>query len=267
MGTSYTISKIYTRNKLFSSNKTFADPDVLAWVQAVISNGGDYNDLDIRAVDYFITECKQAGLWLLLDRVNIFAGRNLTAARVPLKIGSGVNIDANFNFVEADYVANSGLTGTNPKYLNPGLNNTWGSQISKTIGVLPITNGSGLIHIFSGNTNNGSTGMFKTTAPVFGFRINSVNTVTIGAPSAGNPFIATRNSPDSVSYISGTGSGSLSLASEAPATEPIYVFRSTSGNYFNGTLSGYLCGLGMSLSQITLLYTIWRRTAAILGRV
>lgn len=108
-------------NALFPVGPVIND-EAADWVTRVYSNGGTASQSTMLAVSQFVASCKSANIWSKLNRVNLFAGTQLAAALVPLKVGGGNATDTNVNFVAGDYTEATGLTGNGTtKYLNTGL--------------------------------------------------------------------------------------------------------------------------------------------------
>lgn len=98
------------------------DADALTWRSNVVANGGSVSPATLRAVSNFAKQCKLAGIWSKINRLNLFCGDQLAACLVPLKVGAGSATDANTNFVSGDYTQATGLTGNgSTKYLDTGL--------------------------------------------------------------------------------------------------------------------------------------------------
>ena len=78
--------------------------EALQWRDRVIVNGGTVSNTTLQAVSQFVRDCKAGGVWDRISRVNLFAGDQLAAAVVPLKIGGGFATDVpNANVNPGDY--------------------------------------------------------------------------------------------------------------------------------------------------------------------
>ena len=247
--------------------------ETLAWQTAVRSNGGSFNATDTKAVDYFVTETKAKGLWSLVDRVNIFAGRNLNAALIPIKRTVGnAGADTNSNFVEGDFSPTVGLTGNgSSKKLDPGLNRSqcraadnvsMGAYITANNG----TGGTGRGIISSTTANQIQIFIDSSNANVVA-RANNGTSFSVAAGAGPTGFSAmSRITTDSASMVySGTLSNS---ATQTPATGTgnIAIFAQDAANFWGGSLGGYWFGAGMTSQQINDFRAIWTQTMALLGR-
>ena len=100
--------------------------ETLVWRDNVLANGGTFSVSTMDAVEKFVQDCKNNSIWDKLIEVGLFAGDNLNAALVKLKVGAGApSLLTNINFLSGDYLesgATAGLSGNGTsKYLNTGL--------------------------------------------------------------------------------------------------------------------------------------------------
>lgn len=100
------------------------DADVDDWVVRVVAAGGTVPAATKTAAATFVTAAKAHGYWTKLNRINLFAGGELTACLIPLKVGGGSAAEQNVGpFVSGDYTQATGLTGNGTtKYLRTNLN-------------------------------------------------------------------------------------------------------------------------------------------------
>lgn len=113
--------RVRLRTRTGSTGASY-DSDALAWATAVTAAGGTYSTPTLDAVSDFCVSAKANGYWSKINRINLICGNNLTAARVPLKVGGGASIDTNVSFVSGDYSESTGLTGNgSTKHLRTGL--------------------------------------------------------------------------------------------------------------------------------------------------
>ena len=116
------MGRLRTISRLRAGGSGSADPDAAAWAAAVTANSGTYSGTTLAAVDTFTKAAKASGYWTKLNRINLFAGDQLAACLVPLKVGGGNATDTNVNFVAGDYSEATGLTGNgSTKRLRTGL--------------------------------------------------------------------------------------------------------------------------------------------------
>lgn len=118
--------------RLIASARPRVHHDALDWARRTAANGGSVSQSTLRSVSAFCDAIDRAAIRDRFFRLGIFAGRNLSAALVPLFRGPsltgtqfGNTTDTNNNFVAGDYTetgSSGGLTGNNfTKYLNTGL--------------------------------------------------------------------------------------------------------------------------------------------------
>jgi hypothetical protein len=91
------------------------------WVARVEANGGTYDSVDLLGVRVLAEAVLGAGLTDAAVRLNPFAGRDLSAALVPLFRGGGPDVDTNNGFVAGDYSRPTGITGDGSSYLDTGV--------------------------------------------------------------------------------------------------------------------------------------------------
>ncbi len=70
------------------------DPDVADWVARVVAAGSSVSRASQVSHCIFVTTGKLQGWWSTINRINTFAGADLTAALVPLKRGVGGAVEA-----------------------------------------------------------------------------------------------------------------------------------------------------------------------------
>lgn len=104
-----------------SAAPTSAQANAQAWADAVTLNGGTFSQATLDAVAAFCVSALADGYWTKLLRINLFAGNQLAAAQVPLKVVAGNAVDTIVGYVESDYTEATGLTGATGKYLRTGV--------------------------------------------------------------------------------------------------------------------------------------------------
>lgn len=247
-------------------------PETVQWQNAVLANGGAFDGTDIRAVDYFISQCKAQGIWPLLDWVALFAGRNLSAALVPVKRTIGDAVITNSNFLEEDFSPQVGLSGNGTnKRLLPGLNRdqcrasndvSMGvfitlAQQTDVLGGLIGAGSSAALHLM---TNTPHTGVQA--------RVNN-GTVIVGAASEGriSGFCGLSRLPtEGRSYVFSPAGEVSSTQATGVASAVISVFSRNTADYFRGSLGGAWMGGGLTSQQRSDFRVIWSQTMSMLGR-
>lgn len=240
------------------------DPDAYDWVGRVIAAGGTVSVPTAGAASTFVTNAKAHGYWTKLNRVNLFAGDQLIACLIPLKVGGGSAAEQNVGpFVAGDYTESTGLTGNGTtKYLrtnlNPGavltLNNTHlaiysrrgsadagihGSQVAaaQTLN-LGAPNGSGNL---ASEAYNGTVGQGHLEAAV-----TAPYGLMIGSRTASNSHTI---------YQAGISKGTSAGSGGTLPGGDVWIFAlSNSGTPFginSGPLAGYSIGDGLTAGNVT----------------
>jgi hypothetical protein len=227
------------------------DPDAQAYLQAVEAADGQALEFEVaRAIDNFVLGCKADGIWNAIKASCILAGaRTLNGALVPL-VGTA---PTSFNFVTGagDYNRKTGLVGDgSTKYLDSNRNNNADLQNSNHNAVWTSVLGTaGQMIAANGNMNGTNQLSFS------GFsRCRSLagTIFPLGALSIGFAGISRATS---ASYaIRGSGSsGTISVASQAPESSDIVIFRrgdNANPGYFDGRLAFYSIGESLDLALL-----------------
>jgi hypothetical protein len=152
------------RRKAFRPIASSLDSDVADWQTRVIAAGSSVSGSQLTAVNTFVLGLKSNSLWTKINRLNTFCGTNLTAALVPLKVGSGDATDGNTSFVSGDYTETTGLVGdASTKRLETGVSILGLTKSDFGMGVFVLeTNNTALyrIDIGSSYTATGNTSRF-----------------------------------------------------------------------------------------------------------
>lgn len=258
------------------------DADALTWASAVTAAGGTYSATTLAAMSTFARDAKAAGYWDKLNRINLFAGDQLAAALVPLKVGGGNATDTNVNFVAGDYTEATGLTGDGTtKYLRTGLipsasltlNDTHLAVYNRASGVTGAAGASSI------GADNGGTSWFAATIPFTDNTLNSaqydtgggnLSVASIGTVARGH-IVASRTAAAShVIYRNGASAGTnASSGGTLPALE-CYVFArnssATPSVYAAAPLGSYSIGSGLSAADVTAYNTHMEAFQDALGR-
>lgn len=282
LGLALSPSAVAVRRTYSSGAAPSLDADASAWAAAVTANGGTYSAGTLAAVDTFVKAAKASGYWSKLNRINLFAGDQLAAALVPLKVGGGSAKDTAVNFVSGDYNEATGLTGNgSSKYLKTGLvpstsltlNDThlavYNRASSATGGLLdigargganffemlaPHSDGTFIARAYDDTTGNGRVISAVLTAP-YGLMVSS-----------------RASSTSLVAYRNGTSVASASSTGGALLSGEIYVFNSnnggtpTSGGYTSHPLAAYSVGSGLSAADVTAYTAHMEAFQDVLGR-
>lgn len=253
------------------------DADVTDWADVrVPAAGGTVSAATKDAVNTFVLAAKANGYWTKLNRINLFAGDQLAAALVPLKVGDGGATDTNVNFVAGDYSLATGLTGNGTtKYLNTGLlpsslvaNDTHFAVYNRSStnaqgGYCGVTQGANFFamtapftdaKIYSAQYNFGA-GLLTSAAisTPFGF--------LVGTRTASNAHVAYRNAVSVANNA--TSGGSL------PTIAAFLFARNldgTPGSFMSSPLAGYSIGSGLTSGDVTAYNTDMEAFQDALGR-
>lgn len=252
------------------------DADALAWAAAVTGAGGTYSAATLTAVSNFCVAAKANGYWSKLTRINLFAGDQLAAALVPLKVGGGSATDTNVNFVSGDYTEATGLAGNgSSKYLSTGL----------LASALTMADCHGFVYNRSSSAGSGGVHMAGTDGTNhFRFHlpwtdgnlyndIGLLSRVTVASLGSPYGFVGgTRTSTTlQTAYRNGSAIGAdTTSVSAGLGNHAIYVFASnnsdTATSYVGHTLGGYSIGAGLSGTDATNFNTDMQAFQTALGR-
>ena len=227
------------------------EPEAVSYVAAVEAADGQELEFGVaRAINDFVTGCKQDNIWDAIKACCILAGaRTLDGALVPLVGGAPTN-PGNV-FVDADYDRKTGLVGDgSTKYLDSNRNNNADPQDSKHISVYASTKGflSGLNAGYIGTGNSGTSlfasGISQTL--VFG----GINGGTVFDPINIAPGLigVNRSGPTSLQCRGGGSTLTSSTPSAFPASLSISIFRQP--DYSNARLAFYSIGESLDLAAL-----------------
>jgi hypothetical protein len=281
--------------RLIASARPRVHHDALDWARRVAANGGSVSQSTLRAVSAFCDAIDRAGIRDRFFRLGIFAGRNLSAALVPLFRGPsltgtqfGNTTDTNNNFVAGDYTetgASGGLAGNgSSKFLNTGLapnalpslatghlsayipTVTVGS-IARMVAAADASNVFSIQHrLISANNESYAQGCWGSAA--FAVAGQGAGSTTI----SGGLWTATRTAATTQTLYQnatsrGTDSTSVTPASHANAW---YVFAGNTsgaaGSYCNHRMMAYSIGASMSATQVSAYNSAMQAFQTALGR-
>ena len=238
------------------------------WYARVLTAGGAASATTVAAVSKFAAQCRLAGIWDKLNRVNLFCGGQLTAALVPLKVGSGSATDTNVNFVSGDYTEATGITGNgSSKYLTTGLvDSTFGLDAHVAIYYKSIPSQALAWAIGTSNTS-----LNRNSTPAVGGRVgnNAVEAGSATAAIACFAVVSRISSTDLRYYRNGSQLGVTvtTASSNTTGANNIHVFRLDGvGRYEAATLAGYSIGTNLSVAEVSTYNTIMEAFQDALGR-
>lgn len=252
------------------------DPDAAAWGTAVTAAGGTYSASTLSAMSTFAKAAKASGYWDKLNRINLFAGDQLTAALVPLKVGGGSTTETNVNFVAGDYTEATGLTGNGTtKYLNTGLT----PSVSLVMNDTHLTVYNRSANATGANTALGArdgTNYLEFFAPNNdGIAYSRAGDVTVLSGAVAAPYgslVATRPSSTSHTiYRQGAQVATTAVASAGALINlPVFVFALNSAGsptlYSAQVFAAYSIGSGLSAADVTAYNTHLEAFQDALGR-
>jgi len=229
------------------------EPEAVSYVAAV--EAADEQELEFgvaRAINDFVTGCKQDKIWDAIKACCILAGaRTTNGALVPL-VGTAPTPN-NFDLVgDTDYDRKTGLKGDgSTKYLDSNRNNNADPQNSKHLSVYisTLSTQNGVIRWSIGDTSNSVLGQLPTNKH-YG-RLNDSNASTPGLASPESNFIAIRRntSTDKVIRLGGIDYP-IAATSSAPASGNYFVFSRNPGGYTNARLAFYSIGESLDLAAL-----------------
>lgn len=255
------------------------DADALAWASAVTANSGTYSAATLTAVDTFVKAAKASGYWTKLNRINLFAGDQLAAALVPLKVGGGNATDTNVNFVAGDYTEATGLTGDGTtKYLRTGLipsvsltandvhmamYNRSGGVFDSVMGILQGGAGAQNLRLYA-PLNDGKI-YFDAYNQTDGRAVSSILTAPFGL------LTGSRTSAGAIAvYEGGTSVGSAATSGGTVPTTEAYIFAvnvdGVAASHTAQPIGAYSIGSGLSAADVTAYNTHMEAFQDALGR-
>lgn len=248
-----------------SSGIAVNDPDAYDWVARVIANAGTVAGPTRTLVDTFCTSAKTHNYWTKINRVNLFAGDQLIACRVPLKVGGGGALEVNNGpFVAGDYTEATGLTGNGTsKYLDTNLNP--GAALTSQDTHFGIYSRRGTADAGIHGTQLGATQTFTFTMPsATAVLVSEMYNTTNGAGHVEQTgitapygfFIGSRTSATAHAiYQNGTLKNSNAAGGGTISGGSVFIFAlSNSGTPFghnSGPLAGYTIGAGLTAQNVT----------------
>ena len=217
-----------------------SDADARAYVLAVnTADGQPLEPLVVQAIDAFVIGCKADGIWTAIKAGCVLMGaRTLSGALTPL-VGSA---PTNNNFVAGDYNRKTGLIGDgSTKYLHTNRNNNSDPQDNMHAAFYVSAWGAGgalPMSLFGGGgTGTGSTVIVRSRTETDGtvfFRNRRATTdpqtppFSSGATAAAGFFGMQRNGASSFIFRSASASVTHTRTSEAPGSQPFFVFARSS---------------------------------------
>ena len=237
-----------------------ADPDVVAYMEAVEAADGQALELDvIKAYDAFILGCKHDGIWDAIKASCILAGaRTLEGALVPLAGTAPTKFGTEGNW---NYNRNTGLQGDgSTNYLNSNRNNNADPQDSKHLSVFISDAASFDSTVYIGarpsvSSNAGACMITRATSTDGGSHHNSSALVTTASNATGFRGIS-RSESANYDHRSAGVSAILASTSESPVDRQIAVFalmqinNSTVIARSNARLAFYSIGESLDLALL-----------------
>lgn len=228
------------------------DADALVYIDAVEQADGQSLEPAVKlAINSFVIECKQTGIWDAIKSSCILAGaRTLNGALIPL---TGL-APTNYNFQPNDYNRKTGLQGGASKFLNSNRNNNSDPQDSFHMSVYASSVGSSGYAIAVGAGESGSS-MLGLGSNVH--RNRSATFVNIDAAIGFNG----QNRASSTNFIYRRASTNITVnvTSQSPFNGDLLIFaRGTVANpaiFSNGRLAFYSIGQSLNLALLDLAVT------------
>jgi hypothetical protein len=238
-----------------------ADADAAAYITAVETADAQALENGVKvAIDNFVLGCKADGIWTAIKASCILAGaRTLTGALIPL----AGTAPTNNNFVSGDYNRKTGLVGNgSTKYLNSNRNNNTDPQNSKHVAVYASTrNSESEVRSYIGasfvsGSSFASQLLSGGVASKLTARLHDTTTTTStgNLHSANGLFAASRNNSSNYVLRGSSISETITVASNPPTTNNIFVFnRNLDGSpnlYSDARLAFYSIGESLNLALL-----------------
>jgi hypothetical protein len=240
------------------------DSDAAAYITAVeTADGQALEELTKIAIDNFVLDCKEDGIWTAIKASCILAGaRTLAGALVPL-VGTA---PTNVSFVSGDYNRKTGLVGDgSTKYLNSNRagnadpQNNFHMSVYKTSQPSSVSGSVAGSYIGHGGLGTGRSALFSanTFTVVSSANRSTANSGTAISDNVTTTFIGTSRSVSAnFSLRYAVTDYSYSITSETSNSQSIFVFgRSTaSANTLespsNARLAFYSIGESLNLALL-----------------
>ncbi|WP_421883269.1 hypothetical protein [Methylibium sp.] len=261
-------------------------PEVDAWLVRVAAASGTVSAGTEAAARAFVVSCKTAGVWTLIQRLNLFCG-NFAAMVIPLVNTVGNAADTFVNGVGGDYSESLGpqtdgstkrigigyipseLTGGMSFYLRT-------TQASDTTGRCAMgvdSAGSTQSYRLIGNRDGSGGTVAGAVRGAWGGPGATVGPATTGGMVAGLWHVVRRAPTDAELFLNGASVGTSSAsATPASAGQSLGVFCLNNGGSFtsfltSGTRSGaYAIDSGMTAPQAASFYTAMQAFQTALSR-
>lgn len=246
------------------------DRDALDWASRVSAVGGSVSNSTRKAVSAFAKQCKTAGIWDKIIRVNLFCGDSLTACLVPLKVGGGNATDTNVNYVAGDYTEATGLTGNgSSKYLRTGLIPSASLTLNSLHAALYNRSGLGSRGDMSAGPSDFYMNATFTDGKIYAVFGSSIVSAVLTPPYG--LLLMTRTAANALAiYQNGVSVGSNASAGGALASTEYYVSAFNAGgtpsSFSTAALAGYSMGAGLTAGEVSIYNTIMEQFQDSLGR-
>lgn len=252
-------------------NRVSLDSDALDWQTRVLANGGTVSSLTMAAMSDFCVAMKAASVWTKINRINMFAGDQLAACLVPLKIGGGSSVEGNTGFLAAHYAESTGLQGAVTRELDTGLlDSTLGATGGVGYYLLEPYNLGGAVGVGTGPSTNRFWGLdFLNNAARSFYGGTGIAQWFIGSPPPAALYAAWRGSP-TVHRVTrnGIAVGSNTVSHTVLNVGTSFKVNSLGGaRYMEKRAGGYWIDDGTltDADQLTI-YNIWQTFQTALGR-
>jgi len=237
------------------------DADAKAYLDAVEAADTQALEAAVRkAVDDFVKGCKADGIWSAIKASCILAGaRTLAGALTPLVGSTPTNVSS--NFVSADYSRENGLLGNaSDKYLNTNRANNADPQNDNHSAVFSHTIDTASVGAFYMGAGGGGAGANNLTRggpslPHASRQRSSTRTEVGGNSPVAGFFGTSRNSSGSYTHRDGGSNTTVSVTSQTPSSDNIFVFARNNGSgspvfFSNSRLQFYSIGESLTLANL-----------------
>lgn len=250
------------------------DAAVTDWVSRVVAAGSSVSVDCQNAANTFVLAAQANGYWNAINRINLFAGDDLTACLIPLLVGDGGASDVNTNFVSGDYSESAGLTtAVNTKYLDTGLTPAELGKDDNFFAVYCRSVDTSAVRAYFGVGVNGAdafnAGSVSGGASTFARNSTSASTNAAGTPVVTGIVGTRRSSSTSFDALSNDNIVNSVTASNSTASSlgiRIFGRNDGSGAGLIGSLAGYIGASYLDNTQYAALRTDWEAFQDTLGR-
>lgn len=266
-----------------SSTKTYGlDPDTRTWVNNVQANYGSVSYGTVQAVDNFVGNLKDNGIWGSIVDMGVFVGDNFAAAQTKLKYPAGISpfLISGGGFAGNFYTERGiagGVSGNGAGYLDTSIPQSMFLPQNRHMSVycngqFPANNARLMGSDVTSNTNIWSICYNNPSSTLSYNCAISVASIDFTNMTTGGHYVGIGSQLPNAFYVNAQGTGNSSSVTISPCTGSTtqYILAlNRNGTAVAATASRiafYSIGLALSPSQVTGFYAAVQGLQTTLGR-